>query len=127
MSEFIENMCETIATLQAENAGLSNKCERLKMEAEGHAMEARTANSTINAAYQAVTGKTGEPGTWNGERPIVECIEGLRSENERLVGLLTDVSDYNAGRTEHKINAQTTWQKLIAKINRALKDTTNGQ
>lgn len=53
--------------------------ERLKQEARIHAQEARTANATIAEIYQIVTGKTGEPGNWNGAEPVRKCIEELRS------------------------------------------------
>ncbi|MGE0444523.1 MAG: hypothetical protein AB7P99_04790 [Vicinamibacterales bacterium] len=57
--------------------------ERLKVEAQAHAQEARTANATIAEIYQAVTGATGEPGNWNGARPVVEALRRLRV-SERL-------------------------------------------
>lgn len=60
---------------------LRDLCERLKMEAQIHAQEARTANATIAEIYQIVTGKTGEPGNWNGAEPVRERIKDLR---ERL-------------------------------------------
>ena len=37
-------------------------CERLKLEAEQHAQEARTQRTTVQECYQAATGATGEPG-----------------------------------------------------------------
>ena len=53
--------------------------EKLKREARAHAMEARSANATLAECYQAVSGKTGEPGNWHGSQPVRDCIEGLRS------------------------------------------------
>lgn len=60
---------------------------RLRLEAQGHAQEARTANGTIREAYQVVTGATGEPGNWNGAEPI-------REEINRLKGGLRKVREY---------------------------------
>jgi hypothetical protein len=53
-------------------------CERLKMEAQIHAMEARGANYTIQKIYQIVTGASGEPGNWNAEVPVRDEITELR-------------------------------------------------
>lgn len=49
--------------------------DRLKMEAVGHAGEARTANATIYEIYQVLTGATGEPGNWNGAQPARKYVE----------------------------------------------------
>lgn len=54
-------------------------CERLKLEAQLHAQEARTANATIAEIYQLVTGATGEPGNWNGAKPVREYILKLQA------------------------------------------------
>lgn len=60
--------------------GCGGLVERLKQEAQIHAQEARTANSTIAEIYRIVTGGTGEPGNWNGAEPVRKCIEGLRTQ-----------------------------------------------
>lgn len=54
--------------------------EHLKQEAQTHAQEARTANSTIAEIYRIVSGGTGEPGNWNGAEPVRKCIEDLRAQ-----------------------------------------------
>lgn len=64
--------------------------ERLKNEAQIHAQEARTANATIAEIYQIVTGKTGEPGNWNGAEPVRKCIEELRLAARSLAGRPAD-------------------------------------
>lgn len=51
---------------------LTELSERLKNEAQIHAQEARTAKATIAEIYQAVTGATGEPGNWNGAKPVID-------------------------------------------------------
>ena len=52
--------------------------ENLKLQAQCHAQEARTANSTINEIYQLCTGATGEPGTWHGAEPVRRAIQRER-------------------------------------------------
>lgn len=64
--------------------------ERLKLEAQGHAMEARTANSTIAEIYQVVTGSTGEPGNWHGAAPVRAAFEALRER----VAVLEEALDW---------------------------------
>ena len=58
--------------------------ERLKQEAQAHAMEARTANSTIYEIYQIVSGGKGEPGSWHGAEPVRAKLEALERENAEL-------------------------------------------
>lgn len=48
--------------------------ERLRMEAQIHAQEARTANATIAEIYQLCSGGKGEPGNWHGAEPVRELI-----------------------------------------------------
>lgn len=62
--------------------------ERLKQEARNHSSEVDTLNGIIGEIYQAVTGKTGEPGNWNGARPIVEALEKRDALVRELVGAL---------------------------------------
>jgi hypothetical protein len=54
--------------------------DRLRLEAQTHAGEARCHKATVHEAYQAVTGATGEPGNWHGAGPIKE----LAHHAERL-------------------------------------------
>jgi hypothetical protein len=58
--------------------------ERLKLEAQIHAQEARTANATIAEIYRAVTNGTGEPGNWHGAAPVVAELARLRTKVQRL-------------------------------------------
>lgn len=48
---------------------------RLKLEAQIHAQEARTANATIAEIYQCVSGATGEPGNWHGAEPVRRLVQ----------------------------------------------------
>lgn len=55
-------------------------CERLRLGAQIHAQEARTQRSIVLEIYQAVTGGKGEPGDWNGAKPVIEALESLRAQ-----------------------------------------------
>lgn len=70
---------EREAALLARIAELESLSERLKQEAQIHAQEARTANSTIAEIYQACSGATGEPGNWHGAEPVRRRIAELES------------------------------------------------
>lgn len=59
-------------------------CERLKLEAQAHAQEARTSNATIAEIYQVVTGTTGELGNWHGAQPVKEAIDKLKADYRAL-------------------------------------------
>jgi hypothetical protein len=76
--------CAAVATkfLQSENAELKQMAERLKLEAQAHAQEARTANSTIAEIYQVISGASGEPGNWNGAEPVREYLAELKRQLE---------------------------------------------
>ncbi|MEN0115383.1 MAG: hypothetical protein AAGD15_01565 [Agrobacterium cavarae] len=71
------SLISEIDRLQRENAELRNLADRFKLEAQGHAMEARTANSTIYEIYQIVTGAKGEPGNWRGAEPVRKYVSQL--------------------------------------------------
>jgi hypothetical protein len=59
--------------------------QKLKLEAQGHAQEARTANSTIAEIYQHVTEHSGEPGNWNGAVPVAAELRRLRSALDWII------------------------------------------
>lgn len=63
-------------------AALTNLSDRLKLEAQTHAMEARTANATIAEIYRVCSGGTGEPGNWHGAEPVRARIAALEDELE---------------------------------------------
>ncbi len=73
------------ATITAQSALI----ERMKMEAQIHAQEARTANATIAEIYQCVCGATGEPGNWNGAEPV---REKLTAQDARIAELERDAA-----------------------------------
>lgn len=66
-----------------EIAELKGLAERLKQEAQIHTQEARTANSTIAEIYRRVSGGTGEPGNWNGAKPVRELLDDQRARLSR--------------------------------------------
>lgn len=67
--------------------------ERLKLEAQAHAGEARTANATIGEIYQAISGATGEPGNWNGAEPVRAYVAAKDATIARLRGALENARD----------------------------------
>lgn len=54
---------------------MTNLEDRLKLEAQIQAQEARSQRATVREIYQAVTGRTGEPGDWHGSQPVLALIE----------------------------------------------------
>lgn len=58
--------------------------EHLKIEAQGHAQEARTANATIYEIYQCVRGSTGEVGNWHGAQPVRDAMDKQAKELAQL-------------------------------------------
>jgi hypothetical protein len=60
--------------------------ERLRLEAQAHAQEARTQRAIVREIYQLVTGATGEPGDWNGVEPVRQALERIRQDElERAI------------------------------------------
>lgn len=80
-----------VEQLMSRAAELSDLCERLKQEAQIHAQEARTANGTIGKIYQVVTGKTGEPGNWNGAEPVRIALKARESRIADLEAALHQI------------------------------------
>ena len=67
---------------------MTNLEDRLKLEAQIQAQEARSQRATVREIYQAVTGRTGEPGDWNGAKPVMALIE----ERDALRARIDDLS-----------------------------------
>lgn len=86
--------------------------ERLRMEAQGHAMEARTQRGTVRDIYQVVTGAIGEPGDWNGANPVRERIGQLIATLEHaracLMSLTTDSGNDPVSRQMQKMISEIT-------------------
>jgi DNA repair exonuclease SbcCD ATPase subunit len=75
--EFDADM-RTIAELQKRIGELEAERDSLKLQAVAQAQEMRSHKSSLHEAYQYITGATGEPGNWNGARPIKEAVDKLR-------------------------------------------------
>ena len=76
-----------LARLRAENSLLQRTAERAILEARVWAQEAKTQRATVREGYQIITGFQGEPGDWNGAKPIrvvMDVLERLRAENAQL-------------------------------------------
>jgi hypothetical protein len=92
--------------------------ERLKLEAQSHAMEARTANSTINEIYQIVSGGKGEPGNWHGAEPVRAKLEALQRENAELRRLVENGQSFaNQVRSiTYRLNGQA-YSSTVSELN----------
>jgi hypothetical protein len=63
--------------------------DRLKLEAQCHTQEARTANATIVEIYQLCSGGKGEPGNWHGAEPV----RALLGQHAEMVAKLRELAD----------------------------------
>ena len=82
-------------TAEAEVKRLAELAERLKLEAQGHASEARTANSTIYEIYQVLSGGKGEPGNWHGAEPARRYVETAEAHIKALEEALNEIRELN--------------------------------
>lgn len=73
------SMKETPSPDTREIERLNELCDKLRMEAQCHAQEARTANAIIYEIYQIVSNGTGEPGNWHGAQPVKKEIARLKA------------------------------------------------
>lgn len=73
---------------QREIDRLQGLVDRLTGEAQIWANEARAANASLNECYRAVTGGRGEPGNWNGARPVERHLSWLTKRIEMLESVL---------------------------------------
>lgn len=74
----------TIESLEAERDQYRDLADRLKLEAQVHAMEARTQTATVHECYQAASGATGEKASHHGANPVRERIASLEAERDEL-------------------------------------------
>ncbi|HEY8359486.1 MAG TPA: hypothetical protein VIL30_18705 [Ramlibacter sp.] len=73
--------------------------ERLKLEAQAHASEARTANSTIYEIYQVISGGKGEPGNWNGAEPVRAYVQAAEAKNRAYAEALEKIAQDTSNTT----------------------------
>lgn len=67
---------------RAEAESLQARADACQQEAQIWKQEARTQSAIVAEIYQELTGKTGEPGDWNGARPLKPAI--LRKQAEAV-------------------------------------------
>ncbi len=84
VADVIVALTERISALESENDRLLTLASDLKLQAQTHAMEARSANSTVAEIYQIISGGKGEPGSWRGSKPVREYVEAAKGEILRL-------------------------------------------
>jgi hypothetical protein len=82
-----------IAELERERDKARDLNERLRREAEMWAGEARCHKATVHECYQIATGGKGEPGNWNGAKPIREAFAAATARAERLEAALRDARE----------------------------------
>ena len=82
---------------KAKAEALERERDALRLQAECWAMEAKGHKASLHEAYQAVTGATGEPGNWNGARPIIEAITELRASLSTSEGKLEKIVSLTGG------------------------------
>lgn len=100
-TEEAEGMADLIAKQGAEIATLRQKLEQAEARADACQLqaqiwkqEARAQSSTVAKIYQELTGKTGEPGDWNGVRPLKPAILRKQAEAvDEVNRLLTTISE----------------------------------
>lgn len=103
------DVANTLEQQASRIAELETLCEKLKLEAQIHAQEARTANATIAEIYQVVTGRTGEPGNWNGAEPVKKRIVELEAQKAELLGVIALALKYWADRQQRYKNRRPIW------------------
>lgn len=98
--------------------------EKLKLEAQIHAGEARCANSTIAEIYQVVSGRTGEPGNWNGAEPVKRyvataeaALEGARKVIEAADRLNEQAAHVALGGSIQQMNIHGAAKELAPLVN----------
>lgn len=104
-------------------AELTAFAEHLKLEAQCHASEARTANATVHEIYQVLSGATGEPGNWRGAEPArkfaarLAALTALLKEARQPLDSVIALDDEDAVEGSDLIAA---CQSVVRKIDAAL-------
>ena len=90
--------------LRAQVAELEDQKEAVIQQAQIWKQEARTMQNTVAECYQAVTGSTGEPGDWNGAKPVREAISELKGERDRSLSKVRELSSamLSVNRSRHE-------------------------
>lgn len=93
---------DLIVSLQSQLEAAEALADRLKLEAQCHAGEARAANSTIYEIYQVLSGSKGEPGNWNGAEPARAYVAASQAERDAMREALKKIGN----------SPQSSWQAL---------------
>lgn len=107
-------MCKSeedeLERLRAQVAELEDQKEAVIQQAQIWRQEARTMRNIVAECYQAVTGSAGEPGDWNGAKPVREAISELKGGRDKIESALKKmismyiIDDYICGEDrENKI------------------------
>lgn len=90
-SEALTNAANMLETYKHQTPSIIAELERLRTENEAlmqqaqiWKQEALTMQNTVAECYKAVTGSTGEPGDWNGAKPVREAISELKQERDKM-------------------------------------------
>ena len=73
-AEAMAELQAKVNRLEAANARLTGERDNAIQEAQGWKMEAQCHKTTVHAAYQHITGATGEMGDWHGANPIIDAL-----------------------------------------------------
>ncbi len=84
----LRRLLTALQAREEENEKLRSQRDALRQQSEVWALEARAHKSSLHEAYQAITGATGEPGNWNGAKPIIEHVTTLQSALAEALGAL---------------------------------------
>ena len=88
----LRRLLTALQAREEENEKLRSQRDALRQQSEVWALEARAHKSSLHEAYQAITGATGEPGNWNGAKPIIEHVTTLQSALAEALGALGKVA-----------------------------------
>lgn len=128
LSALTPDFLSELDTARAEIERLRGLADRLTLEAQAHASEARTANSTIYEIYQVLSGSTGEPGNWNGAEParqFVTAAQARIAELEERLGTLLKLNDEHApfGGEMYRDRVDRAWSAARATLSTAVKES----
>jgi hypothetical protein len=102
-SEDAPKALDALAALTGELEAQKALTERLKLEAQIQAGEARAHIAIVQECYQIATGGTGEPATWNGAEPIRKAFtaqaERIKALEEALAFLQKVMDESRVKRT----------------------------